>query len=188
MDKCLHCGKEFRLKYRTKGVKKIFCSRRCMWDFPKNYECICKICGTKFISRLNRKRKEYCSVSCIERWPCQLCGKLIKGRIYHQSGDKKFCSRKCSNFVHRTIKSKKQYMPNGFANSIIKYGKIQCDICGIDNIEFLCVHHINGNRDDNSIQNLQTLCCNCHHRIHFGTGEKRLKCAQLAHMIVKYSS
>lgn len=186
MDKCKVCDVEFKRKYPKGGQRKIYCSKKCRYS-DSYVEKICKTCGKTFIKNIISKKSDlYCSTSCIQRWPCELCGKIIMGRKVFQSR-KRFCSRACSNFVHRTLSSKLQYMLNGFAQSIKKFGKIQCDICNIDNIEFLCVHHLDGDRENNSMKNLQTLCCNCHHRIHFGQGLKRLKCVQLAHMIVKYS-
>lgn len=42
----------------------------------------------------------------------------------------------------------------------------QCEKCGINswmgNIISLQIHHINGNRYDNRLENLQVLCPNCH--------------------------
>jgi len=94
-----------------------------------------------------------------------------------------FCSRKCSNFVHRTLNSKIAYMAKGYARSIKDHGKIICNRCGYDDINVLIVHHLDSNRLNNEITNLETLCANCHHKIHWGDSEKRLKCAQLALMI-----
>ena len=186
MDKCKMCNNEFKRKYPRGGQKKIYCSKKCRYSDRLIYECICKTCGKKFTSIHLRKSKEYCSVSCIQRHPCQLCGKIITGRVTFQSGEKKFCSRACSNFVHRTLNSTLQYMPNGFAKSLKDHGKIMCNRCQIENIQVLVVHHIDRNRKNNSPDNLETLCANCHHKIHWGTGDKRLKCVQLAHMIVKH--
>jgi hypothetical protein len=170
------CSVEFKRKYPKSGKRKIYCSKKCRYSDTPQYEKICKSCGKTFTAIHLKKNKEYCSVSCVKRYPCQLCGTVITGRITFQSGEKKFCSRKCSNFVNRTLNSKLQYMPNGFAKSIKDHGKIKCDHCGIDDIQVLIVHHIDQNRKNNSIENLQTLCANCHHRIHWGTGEKRIKC------------
>lgn len=39
-----------------------------------------------------------------------------------------------------------------------------CEMCGSN--KFLLVHHINHNRQDNRIENLQTLCKKCHQDIH----------------------
>lgn len=41
------------------------------------------------------------------------------------------------------------------------YGKI-CNRCGYDNVLALEVHHKDRNRENNSVDNLEVLCCNCH--------------------------
>lgn len=51
-------------------------------------------------------------------------------------------------------------------NPLIKLRGRRCECCGLEewlgfpiNLE---IHHINGNRKDNSLENLQLLCPNCH--------------------------
>lgn len=186
MDKCKVCDNHFYRKYPRGGQRKIYCSKKCRYSDMKQYEKQCKTCGKIFKAILLQKNKKYCSLACIQRYPCQLCGKIITGRKTFQSGDKKFCGRSCSAFVNRTLASKLQYMPNGFARSIQDHGKIICNRCGIDDIQLLVVHHIDRDRKNNKTENLETLCANCHHKIHWGEGERRLRCVQLAHMIIKY--
>lgn len=41
----------------------------------------------------------------------------------------------------------------------------ECQICK-ENKKRLCIHHINGNREDNSRKNLCVLCFTCHNYIH----------------------
>jgi len=41
-----------------------------------------------------------------------------------------------------------------------------CQICDCDDEEVLETHHIDGNRNNNAQENLMTLCCNCHMKIH----------------------
>lgn len=42
-----------------------------------------------------------------------------------------------------------------------------CDVCGTGNR--LIVHHINGDRSDNRLENLVPLCRSCHSTVHFAT-------------------
>lgn len=186
MDKCKMCSSQFKRKYRKKGKPQIYCSRKCRYlDSYVQRQCVtCKKQFTKNI--LSKKSDHFCSLSCIQRYPCQLCGQIITGRIKFQSGEKKFCGRACASFFNQTLKSTLEYIPNGFAKSIKDHGKIICNNCGIEDIQVLVVHHLNRNRKDNSLENLETLCANCHHKIHWGKGIKRMKYVQLAHMIVKY--
>jgi 5-methylcytosine-specific restriction endonuclease McrA len=59
----------------------------------------------------------------------------------------------------------------------------KCKICGFDDLNVLCVHHIDGNRKNNDISNLEILCANCHFKMHFGMGKTRRKKVD---QIVKY--
>lgn len=185
MDTCKVCPAQFKRKYIRAKQRQIYCSKKCRYiDSPK-FECVCKTCGVSFSVIFLNKNKEYCSISCAQRSPCQLCGKIITGRKTFQGGEKKFCSRKCSNFVNRTINSKKSYVSKGFSETIKKFGKIICERCNIDNINCLCVHHKDGDRGNNAIDNLETLCANCHHIEHWGEGSKRIKNVELAYMLAK---
>lgn len=186
MDKCKICGTEFMRKYPRGKQRKIYCSKKCTYK-DRFVVKICPTCGKEFSKTYLCKNTDYCSLSCIQRHPCQLCGKVITGRITFQSGEKKFCTRKCSNFAHRTLTSKKAYVTKGFLVSLKKFGKIQCDKCGIDDLTVICVHHIDGNRENNVEENLQILCANCHHREHWGEGKKRQKLVELAQMLLKHS-
>lgn len=188
MDTCLNCPNIFRRKYIAKGKRKVYCSRQCALNAIKKvkHKKTCKTCLCVFYAGYNRKRSEYCSRACIERHPCQLCGKIITGRVTFQSGQKRFCTRKCSNIFHRTLRSQTAYVARGFANSIKKHGKIKCQQCDLEEISCLCVHHIDENRENNSPENLQTLCYNCHARLHWEDSANRLQNIQVAHAIAPY--
>lgn len=47
-----------------------------------------------------------------------------------------------------------------------KRGK-KCERCGYDLYEILHVHHIDRNRDNNVLNNLELLCPNCHAKEHY---------------------
>jgi 5-methylcytosine-specific restriction endonuclease McrA len=54
----------------------------------------------------------------------------------------------------------------------------ECEHCGLsrwrDRSLSLCLHHINGDRHDNRLENLQLLCPNCHSQTpNFGSKNKR---------------
>lgn len=186
MDKCKLCDNVFKRKYRSKGILQEYCSRKCKYA-DAYVDKTCFTCGKLFTkNRLSKKSDIYCCLACIQRHPCQLCGKTITGRVTFQSGNKKFCGRSCAAFVNRTLKSNIQYMPNGFAKSLKDHGKIICNRCFNDDMQVLVVHHIDKNRKNNAVDNLETLCANCHHKTHWGESDKRLKCIQLAKMIVKH--
>jgi hypothetical protein len=101
-------------------------------------ELNCKYCEKIF--KPNRKDKEFCSKDCYKKY-----GKKFKG---HSNGDKE-------RLLLMQALKKRPY--------ILKKGEC-CELCG-----FIAVHscqldidHIDGNHKNNSENNLQTICANCH--------------------------
>jgi hypothetical protein len=184
MQNCIICETPFPLKYLRKGVKQLCCSRSCSYKHRGEKEIICKTCKKPFRAHGLRQNQEYCSLACIQREPCQECGIIITGRAKFQGGIKKFCTRNCAA-KFRSAEGKFNYVAKGFAESIKKHGLIKCDLCGQENINFLIVHHKDNNRKNNKFNNLQTLCANCHHDIHFTNSHNRQKNIESAMYIAK---
>ena len=174
-DQCSVCGKHFKRKYRKKGLRQAYCSKKCYWKDSCSTKT-CKTCGKQFrVSVMQRKNKEYCSIACIQRSPCQFCGKIITGRRTFQSGEKRFCSRKCGNIVNRTINAKKSYVILGYYGAIMRRGRLECERCGFAEPAALIVHHKDRNRSNNHQDNLETLCANCHAVEHWKNSENKNK-------------
>ena len=76
---------------------------------------------------------------------CIICKSTFKYR-----SNKIYCSKKC--------KCSSRKRPH------LKYRKTVCEECGFIPIHIcqLDVDHINSNHKDNKINNLKTLCANCH--------------------------
>jgi len=79
------------------------------------------------------------------------------------------CSRACSNTYFRSGPDHGNYI-DGVSSyrkkALLHYGEV-CMKCGYSNARVLEVHHKNKNREDNSIDNLEVLCANCHTLEHY---------------------
>lgn len=109
---------------------------------------------------------------------CANCGKEITKPASHLKQSKTgnlYCNRSCSAAKNNSLFKKWENSPK-YKNGIRDYRKRKlesvenpkCERCGFDNILALDVHHKDRNRKNNSNENLEILCCNCHrieHRI-----------------------
>lgn len=78
---------------------------------------------------------------------CKCCDKPYLAKPKH----KKFCTRLCKELYSKD----RQYRL--YKQSVCAFcGFVPIDPCQLD------VDHIDGNHNNNSIDNLQTLCANCH--------------------------
>lgn len=137
----------------------------------------CVICGTAIYRRpVELKRsfgRAFCSkacygIACRKENPCIVCGKPILGGL-----NKKTCSRSCAN-IHRKGVVYKVGAPKDRAKSVraikaklIKIRGGKCERCDYDVLEVLHIHHKNRNRRDNSFENLELICPNCHFEEHY---------------------
>lgn len=188
LDICPVCGKTFPRRSIHKGVRQKTCSKQCRYKSMPTVEKSCKTCGKNYTLKTlgaGRKNKDYCSLACIERSPCQLCGTIITGRHKFQCGERRFCSKQCSSIVNSTAKGKQNYVVRGFAACLNRINKIACEHCGFSIPEGLAVHHINGDHDDVSSDNLKVLCANCHSIEHWGSSQKRKNDVLIATRLAK---
>lgn len=91
---------------------------------------------------------------------------------FSYKSNKKYCSRTCKQKAHslrdrnRIERSKKFLDANRDRKKrgYRRYKKGYCENCGFKPKHScqLDVDHIDGNHDNNDIENLQTLCANCH--------------------------
>jgi hypothetical protein len=98
---------------------------------------------------------------------CERCEKQLMPRTYSSGEEeygmfmkRRFCSLACSNTRGKTGKSRTQRMVQAREAAL----KETCECCGGNHK--LAIHHINENWQDNSINNLQTLCVYCHQQWH----------------------
>lgn len=80
----------------------------------------------------------------------------------HPQRDAYYCSRSCANNRQEWWnENATQYRTIAFQNMEPK-----CSMCDTQETYLLVVHHIDGDRENNSIENLKVLCYNCHARHH----------------------
>lgn len=169
---CSVCQEEFECG-RNGRRRKYCCSCSENLKF-KPYVKNCVGCCIEFtISNPREKEKIFCSHSCSAKQSnknrkitkyCVMCDNPLKK-------SSKFCSRKCNTTHKKQIKDQEVIDGKSTANRakkflIEKYGNIclspQCawDFDKISiNIE---IEHIDGNSENNNLDNLTLLCPNCH--------------------------
>lgn len=103
---------------------------------------------------------------------CKFCGKLMERKRYSNGelecwnwyNRRVYCSTKCMADAHRAKpKVGTSWMTVHYHARHLK-PEGNCEICGSDrNVD---VHHIDGNPQNNSLDNLMRVCRSCHYRIH----------------------
>jgi hypothetical protein len=143
IKKCEFCNEEFK---SIKSDNRKFCSRECSINSQKksNELKICEFCNEEFI---------------------------ISGR--NISKNRKFCSTDCHKKYVEDSRFKKLEYNGGVSNKtarlylIKKFGE-KCMNCGWDKkntVSGKCpieLEHIDGNSENNNLDNLKLLCPNCH--------------------------
>ena len=155
------------------------------------------MCGLPYMSEqryLNRGQGLTCSRACgsilagrkrtVKRVPnvaCAYCGSEFYKRPAHFAGSKSgmfFCSREHKDAAQR-LGGVKEIMPSHYGTAKVpEYRKLaflvyehRCADCGWDKYpDVLEVNHINCDRSDNSIENLELLCPTCHRVFHYLDG------------------
>lgn len=140
--KCLDCGNEWEALPST--VLYGDYTHRCPnCGVNKGKIVKCAYCGKEIYRNVSQLEKSisgyyYCSTT---------CGNLHKNQLREEAGE---WSNSISSYRIRAMK---------------KYPH-KCAVCGYDEEErILQVHHKDGNRKNNNIENLVILCPNCHWKI-----------------------
>lgn len=142
----------------------------------------CDNCENEFYrpARFSKKLLHFCSVKCFGIYnrktislKCDNCGKEF-GRKASRNRSKhgfNFCSRLCKDTAQRIgginkIQPDHYGKSNGVYNyrerALFEFGE-KCEHCGYNKyVELLDVHHIDGDRSNNLIDNLIVLCVMCH--------------------------
>lgn len=145
----------------------------------------CARCGSSFLKALRligKSEKNYCSRACKDaagsrrvNLVCAYCGMLFT-RAAHRARLPKhglcFCSRSCKDKAQRLESGGRfsEMRPNHYgasmsganargyrAKAFRTHGAV-CAVCGYSREDVLVVHHVDGDRDNNSEDNLRVLC------------------------------
>lgn len=155
----------------------------------------CDSCNNPFLAKRTEHKRgnaKFCSRKCFAKHlsktmkqnpkpnvKCALCGEKFYMNTSKQKNSKSglfFCCRSHKDMAQR-IGGIKAIQPNHYNDGSHAYREIafrhydhKCNICQYNKIpEILVVHHIDRNRNNNNIENLQILCPNCHEETHFQT-------------------
>lgn len=147
----------------------------------------CKICRKEFkakTSHLQRGWSRCCSKKCRDEAQktgrfvsCDTCGKRIwraPKEVERSKSGKFFCTKSCQTFWRNKVYSGSNHAlwvggsSSGFyRKKLLDSGiSIICNICNEKDIRVLQAHHRDGNRQNNSVDNLVWVCVNCHYLIH----------------------
>jgi 5-methylcytosine-specific restriction endonuclease McrA len=167
---------------------------------PHVVERACGYCARVFYPRkadVSRGLGKYCSKSCgwsankgilkKERMPnadCAYCGESFwhkkpgnsKSGLNFCCADHKNKYQRLDNAVHNNLLHLPHYAKGArvYRDKALRNNINACKKCGYcETTEILHVHHVDRNRSNNSLENLEVLCPNCHEEEHFLTGTGR---------------
>lgn len=118
--------------------------------------------------------KNFCSSDCFHKSTktsitknCTNCDKeffIAPSKTNRAKRGKNFCCKQCANsYNNRLYRSGSDHPLYDVGKSLyrklaLESKKIECVKCGYSNIDILQVHHIDGNRENNVLDNLEILC------------------------------
>lgn len=142
LRQCMECKSSM---YAPVHVERRFCGKICrgLFDRRGRVTKVCSGCNVSFEMQPSKQRNS-------------------KSGHY-------FCTRKCKDAAQR-VGGLADIQPSHYGNGLSRYRKraieaygAVCKSCGYsEQSKMLDVDHINSNRKDNSVENLQVLCVWCH--------------------------
>lgn len=183
---CKNCGNQKQAKYKS-HIRE-FCSRQCANEYhwkqkeKKITKLVCENCGKEFEVkssdyRLTHGGIKYCSKRCTgvalrtgNIVKCKQCGKEF------YSTRNEFCSQKCVYDYKSEHSPHKTYTENGYIvvhkrgynkrGNAKQHRLIMEEHLGRKLLKDEVVHHINGDKKDNRIENLRVMSRTEHSKLH----------------------
>ena len=146
---CVACGNDFYVPaYRKETAK--YCSYYChRFGQYKNVTIICHQCGKEFIKSTSRGWIKYCSEDC--------------RHVNRMSEKERRKAQKASQKLKRGNNSSRNLRTNLKRAGV----EFKCSICGYEKHTYcIDVHHIDGNPDNNTLENIAMYCAICHRIVH----------------------
>lgn len=154
---CEYCKNKYQVKPYRQNISRC-CSRKCLWYITyidREPNRLKKVTGKKAIN--NKQQIVKCKFCCLD---------FLKSP---SRTNKKFCSRQCyGNFVSKKYLNKQKYIrittPEGKRMHEHRY-LMQIHI-GRELTKNEHIHHINHDKQDNRIENLEILTISAHSKAH----------------------
>ena len=176
---CDHCGKPVKRKPSDVKSKKVFCSPQCLGQSRKtSVDVECAYCGKSF-ERMPSQLKEqnnFCSPLCANTFrqdrtvvTCDHCGCSFEKWTNRVNEKGNYCSKRCAGIASR---NNAQVNSSGYRliwvdnNLTLEHRYVMECHLGRPLRADEVVHHINENKLDNRIENLQVMTPNDHMSLH----------------------
>lgn len=189
--KCEECGEYF---YRRSDTKSKYCSQKCVGvQLKVDKSRICKHCGEVFEYR--NKSEIYCSNKCRGKHTsletidvnCSHCGNILQRKPYEISNNN-FCTMKCYHeyIKYNPIKGESHHRwnngeynhPHGYLSILqsdgtykLEHRIVMEEYLGRQLSSDEIIHHIDGDKRNNNIDNLQIVTRAEHIAIHRELGD-----------------
>jgi len=177
---CQHCGESFEIQ-KSRDANRKYCSTKCAAQhraIGKSISKNCEYCEKEFTVHNSRSDKKFCSVPCAGKansatskvvLTCTGCGENFQrsvGKIVNNANGP-YCSKSCFDSnrpkdpKHNRTEDGRLITPNGYVRiciegkHVFEHRHVMEQHLGRKLATKESVHHINGVRHDNRIENLE---------------------------------